>query len=75
MIVSAVMCGPKVGHPWEFTVAAKCVRISIIAVILGIVNSALDLFLLILPIPVILPMQLSVRKKIGILAIFMVGSW
>lgn len=71
MTATAILCAPKVGHPW---VEAKCTQVvAAVGLSIGIVNLALDIFLLILPIPVILSLQLSVKKKIGILAIFMVG--
>ncbi|MCJ1265998.1 hypothetical protein MMC22_005880 [Lobaria immixta] len=73
MTVAGIMCAPKVGHPWDWTTIAKCYRISVSGFVLGIVNLALDIYLLILPIPVILPLQLSIKKKIGVLGMFMVG--
>lgn len=68
------MCSPKVGHGWNLETVIKCEHGDLTGLIRGITNLALDVFLLILPIPVIMPLQLSVKKKIGILAVFMVGS-
>lgn len=73
MTVVAIACAPGVGHPWDWTTAVKCSRSTIFGFYLGIANVALDVFLLILPIPVILQLQLSTKKKFGVLAIFMVG--
>lgn len=73
MTVVGIMCAPKVGHSWDLTTASKCTRASTAGFVLGIMNTALDILLLGLPIPVILPLQLSIKKKIGVLAIFMVG--
>lgn len=73
MTVYGILCAPEVGHPWDLTVAEKCSRSLVIEFVLGVANLALDTFLLILPIPVILPLRLSVKKRIGVLAIFMVG--
>lgn len=73
MTAYGILCTPEVGHPWDLTVAAKCSRSLVNEFVLGIANLALDTFLFILPIPVILTLQLSVKKKIGVLAIFMVG--
>lgn len=73
MTVVGILCAPKVGHPWDLTTVAKCSRATIFGFVLGIANMALDTFLLVLPIPVILSLQLSVKKKIGVLAVFMVG--
>lgn len=73
MTVVGILCAPKVGDPWDWTTVAKCYRVSASGFVLGIVNMALDIYLLILPIPVILPLQLSIKKKIGVLGISMVG--
>lgn len=73
MTASAIICTPKVGHPWTLAVSARCSRAAVYSVVVGITNLILDILLLILPILVILPLQLSVKRKIGILAVFMAG--
>lgn len=73
MILSIIFCSPKMGHPWDLALGVKCLRTELSAFILGITNLILDIYMLILPIPVILHLQLSAKKKVGILAIFMVG--
>lgn len=73
MTIIAVLCAPQVGHHWDWMTAVKCSRSSVSGFALGVEHLALDMYLLILPIPIILPLQLSVKKKIGVLAIFMVG--
>lgn len=73
MTVVGILCAPEVGHAWDWATVAKCSRAPVFGFVLGIANLALDMFLLILPIPVILGLQLSAKKKIGVLAIFMVG--
>lgn len=73
MTVAGILCAPRVGHPWDWTIIVKCSRETVFGVVLGIGNLALDVFLLILPMPVIFQLQLSTKKKIGILAVFMVG--
>lgn len=73
MTAVAILCAPMMGHPWDLTVLEKCSRARVLAVVLGTVNSAVDIYLLILPIPVVLPLHLPLQRKIGVLAIFMVG--
>ena len=73
MTAIAVLCAPEVGHHWDLITVVKCSRSSVYGFALGVENLALDIFLVLLPIPIILPLQLSVKKKIGVLAIFMVG--
>lgn len=73
MTFFGILCAPQIGHPWDLTVVAKCADGRVVEFALGIANLTLDIFLLVLPIPVILLLQLSLKKKIGVLAIFMVG--
>lgn len=73
MTACAIICTPKVGHPWTLAASTKCPRAAVYVVVVGITTVILDIFLLILPILVILPLQLSVKRKIGILAVFMAG--
>ena len=40
----------------------------------GVIGMLVDLYLLILPIPVVLGMQISTVKKLGVLIVFMTGS-
>ena len=40
----------------------------------GVIGMLVDLYLLILPIPVVLNMQMSTVKKLGVLIVFMTGS-
>lgn len=75
MTIVGILRAPKVGHPWDSTVIVKCSRVKVLGFVLGIGNVALDVFLLILPMPVIFQLQLSTKRKAGILAIFMVGLW
>ncbi|MCJ1430187.1 hypothetical protein MMC29_008103 [Sticta canariensis] len=73
MTIVGVLCAPQVGHHWDWMTVVKCSRSPVFGFALGIQNLALDIYLVILPIPVILSLQLSAKKKIGVLAIFMVG--
>lgn len=73
MTFNAILCSPKIGHPWNLAAGENCVRTGVFAVVLGSTNLILDIFLLILPVPVIVSMQLSVKKKVGTLAVFMAG--
>lgn len=72
-IYIGILCAPKVGHPWDWTIARKCMRGQRFGIVIGAVNLALDVFLLGLPLPVISSLQLSAKRKTGVLAIFMIG--
>lgn len=75
LVACAITCAPRVGHPWDIATATRCGHASQIrGFLFGITNLVLDIFLLILPILVIYPLPMSVKKKAGILAIFIFGS-
>lgn len=74
LAIAVYLCAPHAGKDWDAEVLGSCSRhIALYYVISGAVNMALDIFMLILPIPVVLQLQLPLKKKVGVLAIFMTG--
>lgn len=71
--VAVIYCAPHIGRDWNLWVLYSCSRIGFYHIISGAANMALDIFMLGLPIPVILRLQLPWKKKVGVLAIFMTG--
>lgn len=71
--VVGTLCAPHIGHKWNFLVLLSCRKTLTYGVVLAVSNLILDLFILILPIPAIVQMQLPKNKKMGVLAIFMTG--
>lgn len=71
--VAVRYCAPHIGQGWNLWVIYSCSRIGFYNIISGAANMALDIFMLGLPIPVILRLQLPCKKKVGVLAIFMTG--
>ena len=63
-------CTPRPGHGWDLSVGQTCSDLIIWGVIQGSINVALDIYMLLLPLPAILGLQLSQKKKMGILTIF-----
>ena len=76
MISYVIGCFPTPGKLWVAAVfSRKCFRESRNrAYVLGVFGVISDFYLYFLPIPVILRLQLPLRKKIGVCAIFMTGS-
>ncbi|KAL2045118.1 hypothetical protein ABVK25_012223 [Lepraria finkii] len=73
--VNAGLCAPKPGQTWLFSgVLQKCEKQETYAIIQGAVNVAVDLLILILPIPVVLKLRMQRGRKIGILAVFGTGA-
>lgn len=66
---------PKNGVSWRTqALSPDETKGELLSVPTGAVGLAIDTCLLVLPIPAVLQTQVSTRRKIGILAIFAVGS-
>lgn len=76
-IAFAVMCAPRTGSgQLDFLsalISDTCTRSRVIIVIQGIGNVVTDLFLLILPLPAIWTLQMPLRRKLAVSAMFLVG--
>ena len=74
IIVPSTLCVPRNGQDWDdLAVFSKCDGERYFAVVQGVINVALDFFLLYMPVPVVWALHLQTRKKIGVIAIFMAG--
>ena len=66
------ICLPDDGDSWA-EAAKKCTKTSIYTYIPGPAAVAFDLFLIYLPASVVINLQMPLRRKIGVLGIFMTG--
>lgn len=66
----AYFCAPGPSQPWDMSTTQGCTRTITWGVVQGTLNVCLDIYMLILPVPPILHLQLSNRRKIGILVVF-----
>lgn len=73
LAIAVNYCAPHPGKAWDLLVLNSCSRFGHYNLISGVANLALDIFMIGLPIPVILRLQLPFKKKLGVLAIFMTG--
>lgn len=64
-------CAPAAGKPWDLTI--KCNKAIVYGVVQGSLTVVLDFYIFILPIPVVLGLQMSSRKRIAVLAVFLTG--
>ena len=72
--ITAYYCGPPAGKPWSLSeMGFKCKKPIILAVVQGPFNVVLDLFIFILPIPVVMGLQMSSRRRIAVLTVFLTG--
>lgn len=73
-ITAGVLCLPRPGESWlTALLSARCRKTLSMTYIQGIFNVVSDFYILILAIPAVLKLQLHLRKKLGVCAIFMTG--
>ena len=73
-ILDAIICTPAPGKDFGIESGTKCgAHAREYTIVQGASNIIIDIIIMSLPIPIILGLQLSMRKKIGILVIFLTG--
>lgn len=74
MLVGVISCSPSKGQTrLAAALSSRCNNTKTLSYVMSIVNIISDFYLLCLPIPVVWTLQLQVRKKIGVIAVFMTG--
>ena len=68
--IAAVLCSPAPGQPWGLEVDVKCGRSVVWGPIQGTLALVEDIYIFILPIPVLVGLNMNSQKKIGTLLIF-----
>lgn len=73
-IVLVVLCIPRRNESWtSMTNVTRCEQAEVMGDVQGIFGLASDLYIFILPLPVLFRLQMSLKKKLGITAIFLTG--
>lgn len=74
MIWILVACTPRRGDSYlESFASSQCSRMIDMSLSVGIFGVASDLYLLVIPIPAVLPLQLPTGQKVGVLTVFLTG--
>jgi hypothetical protein len=71
--ISPVLASPPLGKPWG-TENPHNKEGSIVTVAIGATNIVVDLLIVYMPLPSIASLNLSRKRKVGVLAIFLTGS-
>ncbi|KAK4203385.1 hypothetical protein QBC40DRAFT_274690 [Triangularia verruculosa] len=67
-------CTPPIGGDWNsLDVFAKCKKLLPWAIVQACLDIVLNVYVFVLPLPVILKLQMPPRKKLGVLVIFLTG--
>lgn len=70
--IEAVLCAAKPGTRWA-VLNPNCSKSFNYGLVRGIANLLVDLCILYLPIPVVMRLQMPMRRRIGVITIFMTG--
>ena len=73
-IALIILCIPRRSESWTSpTYAARCYHAEAMGDVQGIFGLLSDIYIFILPLPVLFKLQMSLRKKLGITAVFLTG--
>jgi hypothetical protein len=72
--IEPYFCAPHLGQSWNFSVGMRCTRLIPWGMVQGVLAVVLDLYIFILPIPIILNLRLPKRKKLSVLFVFMTAA-
>jgi hypothetical protein len=68
--LTAWFCAPHVGHAWSAAAGAKCPDILPWVVAQAVLTVVLDAFIFLLPMPILFKLNLTNRRKLGVLSVF-----
>lgn len=77
MAIAANWCAARYGQPWDFNVGMRCAEKLPLKwlVASAAMSVALDIYIFVLPIPVVMGLKLSGRKRLGVLFIFTTAAF
>lgn len=74
MGVFIALCAPKAGQDYAETFRTeRCRKSTVFGIVQGVFGIVSDLYLLVIPIPAVMGLQMPRRRKLGVIAIFMTG--
>lgn len=74
LLLQVLQCIP-LDAIWTFQIeSSRCLDIPLLQFVTTVANAITDLYILLLPLPILWRLQLPLRKKIGVTAIFTSGG-
>lgn len=70
LVVAIIFCLPHSGERWTILILNRCRESNEWQVVTQVLVVALDLFIFIIPIPVLVRLQMGLRKKLGACSVF-----
>ncbi|KAG9233259.1 hypothetical protein BJ875DRAFT_426244 [Amylocarpus encephaloides] len=75
VVTASWYCAPHVGEEWNMTVALRCRHFDYWQIASSAMAIMLDVFILVLPMPLLRELQLSKSKKMGVIVVFSTASF
>ncbi|CAJ0553323.1 Ff.00g118350.m01.CDS01 [Fusarium sp. VM40] len=72
-MLAVFRCRPVVSG-WDLTIEGECIPLSVLIIFLLVCSVTVDVFVLLLPIRIIQPLQIPYRQKIGLCVLFATGG-
>ena len=64
-------CAPHAGDAWSIeSIGASCRKNLEFGIVQGVLSFSLDIYIFVLPIPIVLKLQMSLQKRLAVLSIF-----
>lgn len=73
LVEGFVLCKP-VRFNWDKSIEGECTGEHIAYLVSGIMNLAIDIFIVILPLPVVFRLQMAWSRRISVAAMFSLGA-
>lgn len=78
MVIYIALCAPRNGHSqasyFNALASPRCSQALSLTTGVGVFNVVSDLYLILIPLPAVWSLQLPLRRKIGLAAMFLTGS-
>ena len=71
--LTGIYCAPRNRGPWDFQVFKRCTATLVMSPVHGAVGLAADIFILVLPLPIVYQLNMALPKKIGLCVVFLMG--
>lgn len=69
--LTTYFCVPRIGKAWDIDdFSSGCEKLSLFSVVQGVLAVLLDLYIFLLPIPIVLRLQMSLKSRLSVLGIF-----
>ena len=67
--IDTYYCTPRNGKEWDFA-NVHCGETILFGIVQGVLAVVLDFYIFVLPIPIVLKLQMSLKRRLSVIAVF-----